>query len=191
MKRRTGIALAITLSLVSATVAAETAYVSSELAISLRKAADGNSPAIRGLKIGTPFTVLERGKDSEFTRVRLEDGTEGWVQTRHVSTEPSQQLQLTEAQTTIDKLRAELAQAESALQNSAANPAIEQENGELKARISELEESLAAATKPSLLPKDDATRHWFLAGAGVMLAGVVAGLLLPSLRRKRSSWGDL
>ena len=38
--------------------------------------------------------------------------------------------------------------------------------------------------------KDRAKKDWFLAGAGVMLIGIVMGLLVSRVRLRRSSWGD-
>ena len=38
--------------------------------------------------------------------------------------------------------------------------------------------------------KDRAKKDWFLAGAGVMLIGIVVGLLVSRVRLRRSSWGD-
>lgn len=37
--------------------------------------------------------------------------------------------------------------------------------------------------------KDRAKKDWFIAGAGVMLIGIVLGLLVSRLRLRRSSWG--
>lgn len=189
VKSHIGITLATLLALGGPAMAAETAYVSGDLAISLRKTAEGDSPALRGLKTGTPFTILEKGKESGFTRIRTEDGLEGWIQSRHItSTNPL--AQLTEAQATIEALRAELAQRGTGI-DSGATAELEKENGELKAQISQLQQALQKSKEPSLLPEDRETRRWFLTGAGVMLTGIVLGIFLPSLRRKRSSWGDL
>ena len=37
------------------------------------------------------------------------------------------------------------------------------------------------------------TQNWFLIGAGVIIAGIVLGLILPHLRfqRRKTSWGSL
>lgn len=190
----------------SSAAAGEAAYVSSDLAISLRKMADANSATLRGLKSGTPFTIIEGDNGNGFSRIRTEDGTEGWIQSRHISKTPNQlQHQLTEAQATIDKLRAELEQA----QNVAAMPqlapepesqvatpdnsaALIEENNTLKVRISQLESEPQAAAPQDGPLGEMSPRDWFFTGTGVMLLGIVIGLIIPRLRlRRRSEWDDL
>lgn len=186
--------------------AGETAYVSSDLAISLRKTAEPNSATLRGLKSGTPLTIIEGDNGNGFSRIRTEDGTEGWIQSRHISKTPNQlQQQLTEAQATINRLSAELEQAQSAAATPQPAPesepqiavpdnsaALQEENSALKARISQLEsEPQAAAPQEGMLGEMSA-RDWFFTGTGVMLLGIVIGLIIPRLRlRRRSEWGDL
>jgi len=56
--------------------------------------------------------------------------------------------------------------------------AAEQSGDQLRSRISELE--------------SNTRRDWFLAGAGVLVLGLILGLVLPRMRfRRRSGWGDL
>lgn len=56
--------------------------------------------------------------------------------------------------------------------------ATEQSGDQFRSRISELE--------------SNTRRDWFLAGAGVLVLGLILGLVLPRMRfRRRSGWGDL
>ncbi len=69
----------------------------------------------------------------------------------------------------------EVAEQNRALSERAASA--EQRVGELEARNQELTER--------------GRRSWFLAGAGVLLVGLLLGLLLPRVRwKKKSGWGD-
>jgi SH3 domain protein len=205
------IALVAPLAIGSGAAAEETAYVSSDLAISLRKTADPTSATLRGLKSGTRFTIIEGDSGNGFSRIRTEDGAEGWIQSRHISKTPNQlQQQLTEAQATIDKLRAELERAQSAAAAPQAAPELEpglapqtaavpdnsaalaEENSALKARISALESEPQAPEPGDGALNEMSARDWFFTGTGVMLLGIVIGLIIPRLRlRRRSEWGDL
>ena len=42
----------------------------------------------RGIKSGTPFTVLETDSEAGFTKIRTTGGTEGWIQNQYVSNRP-------------------------------------------------------------------------------------------------------
>lgn len=69
--------------------------------------------------------------------------------------------------------------------------AIAEERDNLRAQSKEMSERVkqVQASNRSLRNKDD--REWFLIGGGVLLGGIVLGLILPRLRRRRSAWGDL
>lgn len=73
------------------------------------------------------------------------------------------------------------------LQEVASRPiAIEERNQQLTARVVALEEELSLVQTENRDLRDNRQRDWFLAGAGVMVVGVLLGLLLPRLRRQRS-----
>ena len=67
---------------------AETVYVTANLNLSLRSEESTRSKFLKRLPIGTPLTVIKENKKSGFTRVRLKDGLEGYIQTRHITKEP-------------------------------------------------------------------------------------------------------
>ena len=195
------ITLIIALTISGGALAQEIAYVSSDLAISLRKTAEANSTPVRGLKSGTKFTIIAGDNGNGFSRIRLDDGAEGWIQSRHISKAPDQlQQQLAEAQTTIDKLRAELQQTQSIMtapqpesspetapaDNSAA---LTEENNALKAKITQLESERQSPKPQSGTLNEMSDRDWFLTGTGVMVLGIFIGLIVPRLRlRRRSEW---
>jgi len=67
--------------------------------------------------------------------------------------------------------------------------AIDSENKDLKSRLVALERNLQTLQQENESLKDRTARDWFMVGAGVVLLGILAGLIIPRIRwRKKSSW---
>jgi len=78
----------ISVFLISSAVA-ETAYVSDELSINLRRG-EGNSFKIRrALKSGEALEIISRNRESGYSKVVTKGGTEGYVLTRLLMDQPS------------------------------------------------------------------------------------------------------
>ena len=77
------------------------------------------------------------------------------------------------------------------LKEVAARPILlDKENRELQQKNVALEKELQILNQQNQVLKDRAKREWFIAGAGVLLGGLILGLLIPRIRwKKRSSWG--
>ncbi len=76
------------------TAAAQTAWVSDEFEIMLRTGPSTSNAIQLMVSSGTELEVLERDEEAGFTRVRTQGGTEGWVLTRYLMSEPSAREQL-------------------------------------------------------------------------------------------------
>ena len=72
----------------------------------------------------------------------------------------------------------------------AAQPILlDKQNRELKQQNVSLEKELQLIQQENQVLKDRSQREWFIAGAGVLLGGMLLGLILPKLRwRKKSGW---
>jgi SH3 domain protein len=67
--------------------------------------------------------------------------------------------------------------------------AIDSENKDLKSRLVALERNLQTLQQENENLKNRTARDWFMVGAGVVLLGIIAGLIIPRIRwRKKSSW---
>ena len=80
------------------------------------------------------------------------------------------------------------------IQRTASNAIrISNERNELRQQVASLTRSVADLQQQNQDLNNDATRDWFLIGAGVIIAGILIGLVLPHLRfqRRRDSWGTL
>jgi SH3 domain protein len=114
--------LLLAVSFMSCAVAnAETAYVTDVLRLGIHAAADTSDRAFENLVSGTAVEVLER--NTNYAKVRLADGREGWVRATYlVTTAP--------AAARIAALEAEIAELEGAVTAAKnAQLAAEQELG--------------------------------------------------------------
>lgn len=84
----------------------ETAYVTDVLRLGLHRAADTSDRAFQSLESGQQMTVLER--NSLYARVRLPDGTEGWVKAGFIVTDPPARFIVDQVRQRAETLQAEL-----------------------------------------------------------------------------------
>ncbi len=70
---------------------------------------------------------------------------------------------------------------------------ISNERNELRTQVKELSRQVGELKQENRDLSNKATRDWFLIGAGVIIAGILIGLILPHLRfqRRRNDWGSL
>lgn len=75
---------------------------------------------------------------------------------------------------------------------SASAVELDKANRELRTRLAAAEQAGDNLRAEVNALKRNTQRDWFLAGAGVLIAGLLLGLILPRLRLgRRSKWGDL
>ena len=88
--------LSIGLSLLFATSAtyAQSAWVSDQFEVTIRTGPSTSNAIRLSVSSGTRLEVLERDSESGYSRVRTTGGTEGWVLTRYLMSEPSAREQL-------------------------------------------------------------------------------------------------
>lgn len=199
---------------------AATKYVSDQLRITLRSGQGNQFEIIKTLNSGTKLEILEE-TDTGYTRVKIPDGTEGWVRTQYLVDEQiaadklanaesklaSAQEKLSKAQEELKVLRKEKTRLDSTLgklktEHSAASKELEtlnelasrpkqlaQENIELRKQFEQISDELNLTKQENQVLKDRSKRNWFLAGAGVVILGMIIGLIIPKLRlQKKSGW---
>ena len=133
------------------TAGAQSAWVSDQFEVTLRTG-PSTSNAIRvSLPSGTRLEILEQDRESGYTRVRTVGGTEGWVLTRYLMSEPSAREQLEELTSQLssaaergssltsqlDAVRGEYADAEDQIQR------LEAEKQALTAELAEIRRTAA------------------------------------------------
>jgi len=89
---------------------------------------------------------------------------------------------LGEAETATSLLTTDLADIREASENVLS---VRDQNESLRRRLNERDEAVELLAVENDRLQSRSTRDWFIAGAGVLLAGIVVGLIVPRLRRRR------
>ena len=205
------IALAASTFALPAAQAEEMRYVSDTLYVQLR---GGPSTEYRSLKVlpsGEHLTYLS--EEGDFTQVKTSEGTEGWVSTQYLSDEPIAREKLKDALTEIESLKAQLAKAQSAPAQTTAvaepepemteeelenerldniiqdSPLLTTTSRELGIRNQQLELKIETLEAENEQLRKDKRNIYLLYGGGLVFIGIIAGLILPNLRGRRSNSG--
>ena len=201
---------------------AQSVWVSDQFEVMLRSGPSTSNAIERMLPSGTRLEVLERDGESGYSRVRTSGGTEGWVLTRYLMSEPSarEQLQKLTSQLTsaaaegtsltsqlnairvevdtanrrIETLEREKQQLEQELadiKRTAANVlSINNQNKELRDQLASTEIEVGTLEQRNRELSGQTTRYWFMAGALVLVVGIILGIWLPRIRWQRRSRYD-
>ena len=129
-------------------IAQEISYVTDQLTITMRSGESTQHKIIRSLKSGTKLEIIESNKDSGFSRARTQGGTEGWVLTRFLTSQPSARQRLETANSTIKKLDKELSELRSEVKKSNSersslsktSSSLEKENSKLNKELTQIKE---------------------------------------------------
>ncbi|WP_089687319.1 TIGR04211 family SH3 domain-containing protein [Billgrantia gudaonensis] len=172
-----------------------THWVSEELTTWVRSGPTDGYRIVGTLTAGEPVTVLETSGD--YSRVENGDGETVWVLSEELQQEPSAQQRLPELQSRVETLEAELASINDTWENRVASmtetlETREQRIAELEERNRQLEgqEEESSATIRELQARldtqeEDLLIRYFMYGGGVAGAGLLVGLIVPHLPRKR------
>ncbi len=197
-----GVALATLPTLLPAQQAPDgAAWVSDELTTYVRSGPTDGYRIIGTLTAGEPVTVLETSGD--YSRVEDADGDVVWVLTRELQEDPSAQEQLPLLEARVEALTEELSGINATWEKRTAsmtetlelreqriaelesrNAALARETDQSRATIRELQARLDTQ-------EEDLLMRYFMYGGGVAGAGLLVGLIVPHLprrRRKRDRW---
>jgi hypothetical protein len=130
--------IALSLTLLAAAVTAAPAYVSDELVLGVYSEQNNQGQRLTTLHSGASVETL--GVNGDFTQVRLNDGTTGWVKSAYLTTREPAVVRIKQLQDELDRSRA----TTPALAEAAARSEVEQLKRELAAKQSELMAANAA-----------------------------------------------
>lgn len=141
--------------IMSATVSAETAYVTDNLRLGLHRAADTSDRSFRSLQSGQEIEILSR--DRNYAHVRLPNGVEGYVKAGYLVFEKPAKLIVAETQAKVEQLEQDLAATKQAYAEPAAT--IAALNQQLEQTRAELATAGKAVTDLSSANDQYKTRH--------------------------------
>jgi SH3 domain protein len=127
---------------------ADTRYVGDELVITLRAGKSSQHKIIKTLKTGTALEVLE--EDESYLKVRIPDGSEGYVLRQYVSSDPPKTQRIAE----LERLNSNLQKKYNTLETANSNLEMQlktyreksgQEISDLSVKSTELEKNLEQA----------------------------------------------
>jgi len=140
----------------------------------------GDGERINMVRSGDPVTVLQ--KDERFTKVRLADGTEGWVTSGFLRAEPPPIVSLETHEALVTDLQTRL---DAALER---NTQLEEQNATLSARDGSQRSEIDRLTMDNMELRAGARWPEWITGASVLAAGMLLGAaILASAKRRPSS----
>ena len=112
--RSTSLCVGLCLGAMALNATAATRYISDELTVPVRSGPSGGHRIVhRGLASGTSMEVLGVDEDAGFTHIRTRGGTDGWVRTQYLVTEPIAKHKLAAAQRDMKRAQDALAKEQS------------------------------------------------------------------------------
>ena len=123
---------------------AETRYISDVLTVPLRSGPSNTHRILhRGLPSGTQLEVIEVDENSGFTHVLRQSGSDGWIPTQYLVSEPIAQAQLLKAQASIRELEHSMGEATATMSElSSAHDEERLQNTTLSGQIEALDREL-------------------------------------------------
>ncbi|QTF91657.1 MAG: SH3 domain-containing protein [Halomonas sp. BM-2019] len=178
-----------------------THWVSDSLTTYVRSGPTDGYRIVGTLTAGEPVTLLETS--GSYSRVQNVDGNSVWVLSNELQDTPSAQVRLPELEQQVAELSAELegineewesrtASMREALESREARIAeLEAHNGELDAESEQSRQTIRQLQARLDTQEEDLLMRYFMYGGGVAGAGLLVGLIVPHLprrRRKRDRW---
>lgn len=176
-------------------------WVSDELTTYVRSGPTDGYRIVGSLTAGEPVEVLDT--EGDYTEVRSESGDAVWVPSDQLQDTPSARVQLPEMESRVEELSDELSGINDTWEGrikalSETLEVREQRIAELEGRNHELatEAEQSRNTVRDLQARletreEDLLMRYFMYGGGVAGAGLLVGLIVPHLprrRRKRDRW---
>jgi hypothetical protein len=188
---------ALLLALLAARGMAATAYVSDELVLGVY--AEQNNQAQRLATLHSGASVETLAQEGEFTQVRLNDGTTGWVKSAFLTLKEPAVVRLRRLEEELDRTRA----TTPALAEAAARSEVERLKQELAARQGELDAARSGASQAVQTPptpgplgalQATAAPRWAVIACIAILIGLVCGFWLgyaTLARRVKHKFGGI
>ncbi|WP_427979225.1 TIGR04211 family SH3 domain-containing protein [Agarivorans sp.] len=176
---------------------AQTRYISDDLYVFIHSGPSNQYRIIGTVNAGTQINQVDYNQETEYAKITLDNGREGWVEAKFLNRSPGLAAQLEQVKSQLEKseaaLKQQLEQSETASADRVQQIEVQQQQIEqLQASNDQLNERLQQVTEQNvqiqreLDTKDESVQmQWFINGAGVAAGGLILGLILPLIPRRK------
>lgn len=106
MKNKLNAAILLLLTILASAAEAEMRYISDVLYVPLRSGQTVEHRIVhRGLKSGTEVEIIDQSEDETWLHVKTNSGTEGWIQTQYLLTQPIARHRITQVNQQLEQLK--------------------------------------------------------------------------------------
>ncbi|MFM2486526.1 TIGR04211 family SH3 domain-containing protein [Celerinatantimonas yamalensis] len=178
-------------------------YVTNDLFIYMHSGPGNNYRIVGTANAGEKVNELEFDKDSQFAHIKLLDsGKDGWIAADKLSSTPSVQTRLEQSQQQLQSTQQKLKTLETASQQGANSSAkeIEQlkqqlaaeknQTTQLTSKLSNLLVSNKKLSSQLSNIQQNVQMQWLLRGGLIAVVGLIIGLVVPYLPRRRKRNAD-
>lgn len=174
----------------SFTAYAADTYVSDDVFVYLHSGPGNRFRIIGTLNAGTPVTVIGEIED-EFIQVRDDRDREGWIKAQWIQNTPSLRIINQQLSTKVEQLQSQLGNtADNAQQLQQQLDALQDTKSTLTQQLQETEQKLEATKKTLDNYNDKTNMEWFIRGGAVAGIGLLAGVILSFLLRRKKRRDD-
>lgn len=165
---------------------AEKGHIADDVYVFMHGGPSNQYRIIGRVRSGSPINILSKSGDGKFVQVRTSGGKTGWVDANHVNSGDSMQARMPQlesaletSQSTVESQAQEISNLRTELDTfKVENSTYTEQLTKLKTEIKDLNRQIDNMDESNLM-------QWFSYGGLVALGGVILGLLLPYLPRKK------
>lgn len=175
-------------------------YVSASPKAAVRMDPKPSSTILRYIILGTPVRILQKDSGGAYVLVQTEDGDQGWIASHNIThiADNAKQNILSKVGTAIDHqvdalkpVANKVGEKLKAVGNNLTDWQVESGSDARKATAytQKMEMQLQNLKQENAVLAANNSRAWFVVGAAVFFVGLLIGMMLGRMMKKRTQWG--
>jgi len=144
------------------------------------------------IRSGTAITILKRNTGTKYVQIKTPSGRTGWIHEDNVTSGTSLSVRFPGLQEQLKNNEAMLAQQTEEIRTlKQQSGALQQDNSGYSQKISSLEEEIVILNRSINGMDESNLMRWFTYGGLVAFGGLILGLMIPFLpkrRKRRDTW---